>query len=41
MQTINIKTVINVILAGESLESTKVVSDILLEQGVEKDLETV
>ena len=36
-----IKTVINVILAGESLESTKVVSEILLEQGVEKDLETV
>jgi len=36
-----IKTVVNVILAGESLESTKVVSEILLEQGVEKDLETV
>ncbi len=36
-----IKTVVNVILAGESLESTKVVSEILLEQEVKKDLETV
>ena len=34
----SIKTVVNVILSNKSLKSKKVVSEILLEQGVKKDL---